>query len=122
MALVSAASQPDRLTVASARGVDLVPLESIVSAVGADDYVELRLVGGRSMLHAERLDGLAAQLPPNFLRVHRSAIANLAYAHRLEREGRRWRLHFDDESKVSVSLSRLPTLREVLRVSGKSEV
>lgn len=113
-ALVSAASQPDRLTIATARGVEFVPLRNIVSAVGADDYVELRLVGGRTVLHAERLDRLAAQLPSNFLRVHRSAIANLAYAHRLEREGRRWRLYLADENELSVSQSRLPKLREVL--------
>jgi hypothetical protein len=62
-ALTRAASRPDRLTVASARGVELAPIAEILAVVGADDYVELRMVGGRSLLHAARLDGLTTQLP-----------------------------------------------------------
>ncbi|WP_082539725.1 MULTISPECIES: LytTR family DNA-binding domain-containing protein [unclassified Caulobacter] len=115
-ALTRAASRPDRLTVASARGVELVPIAEIMAVVGADDYVELRLVGGRSLLHAARLDGLATQLPANFLRVHRSVIANLAQVQRLERDGDRWRLHLSEGSPLPVSRSRQPALREALDV------
>jgi len=113
-ALTRAASRPDRLTVASARGVELVPIAEILAVVGADDYVELRLVGGRSLLHAARLDGLATQLPGSFLRVHRSVIANLAQAQRLERDGDRWRLHLSEGAPLPVSRSRQPALREAL--------
>lgn len=113
-ALTRAASRPDRLTVASARGVQLVPIPEIVAAVGADDYVELRLTGGRSLLHATRLDRLEAQLPPGFLRIHRSVIANLAHAAKLERDGGRWRLHMAEGSPLPVSRSRLPALRDAL--------
>ncbi len=115
-ALTHAASQPDRLTVASARGVELVPIAEILAVVGADDYVELRLVGGRSLLHAARLDGLASQLPASFLRIHRSVIANLSQVQRLERDGGRWRLHLSDGVPLPVSRSRLPALREALDV------
>ena len=115
-ALTRAASQPDRLTVASARGVELVPIPDILAVVGADDYVELRLVGGRGLLHAARLDGLATQLPGNFLRVHRSVIANLDHVQRLERDGDRWRLCLHDGSHLPVSRSRQPALREALDV------
>lgn len=115
VALTRAASRPDRLTVASARGVELVPIAEILAVVGADDYVELRLVGGRSLLHAARLDGLATQLPANFLRIHRSVIANLAQVQRLERDGDRWRLHLSEGAPVPVSRSRQPALREALR-------
>jgi DNA-binding LytR/AlgR family response regulator len=113
-ALTRAASQPDRLTVASARGVELVPIAEILAVVGADDYVELRTVGGRSLLHAARLDSLATQLPSNFLRVHRSVIANLAHVQRLERDGDRWRLHLSEGAPLPVSRSRQPALREAL--------
>jgi DNA-binding LytR/AlgR family response regulator len=113
-ALTRAASRPDRLTVASARGVELVPVADIVAVVGADDYVELRLAGGRSLLHAARLDRLEGQLPPAFLRVHRSAIANLARVQRLERDGTRWRLHLSDGVDLPVSRARLAALREAL--------
>jgi DNA-binding LytR/AlgR family response regulator len=113
-ALTRAASRPDRLTVASSRGVELVPITEILAVVGADDYVELRLVGGRSLLHAARLDSLATQLPESFLRVHRSVIANLAQAQRLERDGDRWRLHLSEGAPLPVSRSRQPALREAL--------
>ena len=115
-ALTHAVSRPDRLTVASAKGVELAPIADILAVVGADDYVELRMVGGRSLLHAARLDGLTTQLPANFLRVHRSVIANLAHVQRLERDGDRWRLHLSEGAPLPVSRSRQPALREALDV------
>lgn len=117
-ALTRAASRPDRLTVASARGVELAPLAEILAVVGADDYVELRMVGGRSLLHAARLDGLTSQLPSNFLRIHRSAIANLDHVQRLERDGDRWRLHLSEGAPLPVSRSRQPAVREALDASA----
>jgi DNA-binding LytR/AlgR family response regulator len=113
-ALTRAASRPDRLTVASARGVELAPLAEILAVVGADDYVELRMAGGRSLLHAARLEGLTTQLPANFLRIHRSVIANLDHVQRLERDGDRWRLHLSEGPPLPVSRSRQPALREAL--------
>lgn len=113
-ALTQAAGQPNRLTVASARGVERVPLPDILAVVGADDYVELRLVGGRTLLHAARLAQLAAQLPPDFLRIHRSVIVNLAHVLRLQREGDRWRVHLLEGVPLPVSRSRLPALRDAL--------
>lgn len=113
-ALTRAAGQPNRLTVASARGVELVPIPDILAVVGADDYVELRLVGGRSLLHAARLDRLESQLPPGFLRIHRSVIANLAQVRSLQRDGDRWRLLMPEGPPLPVSRSRLSGLREAL--------
>lgn len=113
-ALTRAASRPDRLTVATAKGVVLTPLREIIAILGADDYAELRLMGDRSLLHAARLERLEAQLPPSFLRVHRSAIANLAHIERLERDGARWRLHMSEGAPLAVSRSRLPALRDAL--------
>jgi len=121
-ALTRAASRPDRLTVASARGAELVPTAEILAVLGADDYVELRLAGGRSLLHAARLDGLAAQLPPNFLRVHRSVIANLSQAQRLERDGDRWRLHMREGAPLPVSRSRQAGLREAMDAPAPTTV
>lgn len=113
-ALTRAASRPDRLTVATSRGVQLVPLADILAVLGADDYVELRLTGGRGVLHAARLDQLEAQLPPSFLRVHRSAIANLAHVDGLERDGSRWRLCLGEGPPLPVSRARLAAVREAL--------
>lgn len=113
-ALTRAASRPDKLTVATARGVELTPLRDVVAVLGADDYTELRLVGGRSLLHSARLEGLEAQLPSSFVRIHRSAIANLAHVERLERDGSRWRLQMSNGPALPVSRSRLAALREAL--------
>ena len=116
-ALTRAVARPDRLAVASARGVELVPVADIVAVVGADDYVELRLPGGRSLLHAARLDRLDAQLSPGFLRIHRSVIANLSLARGLERDGDRWRLRMAEGECLPVSRARLAALREALEGS-----
>lgn len=113
-ALIRAASRTDRLTVASARGVELVPLVEIVAAKGADDYVELQLSNGRRLLHATRLDRLEVELPAAFRRAHRSAIANLAHVQSLEREGGNWRLQMTGGITLPVSRTRVQALREAL--------
>lgn len=113
-ALTRATNQPDRLTVASSRGVELVPIVDIIAVVGADDYVELRLTGGRCLLHAARLDRLETELPTRFLRIHRSVIANLALATGYARDGGRWTLLMQDGAALPISRRRLPALRETL--------
>lgn len=110
-ALTRAASSAERLSVATARGVELVRVEDIVAIVGADDYAELRLTGGRTLLHAARLDHLEANLPPGFVRIHRSVIANLAHATGLTRDGERWRLELVETASAPVSRARLPALK-----------
>lgn len=114
VALTRAAARLNCLTVASSRGVERVPLADIVAVVGADDYVELRLKGGRRMLHAARLDRLEAELPPEFLRVHRSVIANLARARGFERDGGQGRLLMDEGGPLPISRNRLPVVRDAL--------
>ncbi|WP_339932227.1 LytTR family transcriptional regulator DNA-binding domain-containing protein [uncultured Brevundimonas sp.] len=119
-ALTRAADRPNRLTVASARGVELVPIPDILAVVGAGDYVELRLVGGRQLLHTARLERLADQLPPGFQRIHRSVIVNLAQVRRLDRDGDRWRVQMLEGPPLPVSRSRLSALRDALDDDGLS--
>ncbi|CAN5371338.1 LytTR family DNA-binding domain-containing protein [soil metagenome] len=114
VALTRAAARPNCLTVASSRGVERVPLASIVAVVGADDYVELRLTDGRSLLHAARLDRLEMELPATFLRVHRSVIANLAHVRGFERDGGRGRLLMLESPALPISRNRLSTVRDAL--------
>lgn len=113
-ALTLAAARPNCLTVASSRGVERVPLADIVAVVGADDYVELRLMDGRRLLHAARLDRLEADLPTTFLRVHRSVIANMDHARGFEREGGRGRLLMREGSPLPISRKRLSAVRNAL--------
>jgi DNA-binding LytR/AlgR family response regulator len=91
-----------------------VPIADVVAILGADDYVELRLSSGRCLLHAARLDRLETDLPAGFLRVHRSAIANLAYATGLERDAGRSRVILQSGPALPVSRARLATVREAL--------
>jgi DNA-binding LytR/AlgR family response regulator len=108
--LTRAATTADRLSVATARGVEVVKVTDIVAIVGADDYAEIRLIGGRSLLHAARLDHLEANLPATFARTHRSAIANLDHVTGLVRDDQRWRLE-SEAGDLPVSRSRLAALR-----------
>lgn len=119
-ALTRAATRPDRLTVASARGLELVPIVDIAAVVGADDYVELRLAGGRRLLHAARLDRMETELPDGFVRIHRSAIANLAHVQGLTRDAGRWRLILHSGEILPISRTRLPTVRDALEDPGFS--
>lgn len=116
-ALSRAAARPNCLTVASSRGVQLVPVADIVAVVGADDYVELRLTDGRRMLHAARLDRLEDELPPSFLRIHRSVIANLAHVRGMERDGGQSRLLMYDALPLPISRKRLSAVREALDIA-----
>jgi DNA-binding LytR/AlgR family response regulator len=118
VALTRAVSRPDCLTVTSSRGVERVPLADIIAVLGADDYVELRLTDGRSLLHAARLDRLEADLPAPFLRIHRSVIASLTHARSLERSGGRSRLLMQDGTALPISRNRLPTTRGALEGAG----
>lgn len=113
-ALSRAAARPNCLAVASSRGVQLVPIADIVAVVGADDYVELRLTNGRRMLHAARLDRLEADLPPTFVRTHRSVIANLAHVVGMERQGGQGRLLMHDGAPLPISRKRLSAVRDAL--------
>lgn len=114
VALVQAAARPNCLTVASSRGVEQVFFADIIAVVGADDYVELRLADGRQLLHAARLDRLEAELPADFLRVHRSAIANLTHVRGYERDSGRGRLLMRNGAPLPISRNRLRTVRDAL--------
>lgn len=113
-ALARAASPSDRIPVVAAGSVELVAIADIIAVTGADDYVELRVRGGRRLLHAARLDRLEDELPSDFQRIHRSTIANLAYVENLERHGRKWRLRLSGLEPFAVSGARLASLRQAI--------
>lgn len=113
-ALARAAARPDCLTVVSSRRVERVPIVDVVAIVGADDYVELRLAGGRRLLHSARLDRLEADLPATFLRTHRSVIANMDHVRGFERDGGAGRLLMTEGPVLPISRNRLSRVREAL--------
>ncbi len=101
-------TQPRFLAATLAGRMELIPIDSVIAIHGADDYSEVETQGGQRHLHKKTLTTLERLLPPEFMRVHRSHIANLRHALRLEADdtGRR---HL-----VLRNLSRLPVSRSLL--------
>jgi DNA-binding LytR/AlgR family response regulator len=85
-AALARATQPAAMRINSAGRVDVVKTSDILLCKGADDYVELQLADGRTLLHNGGLAELETELPASFLRVHRSFIVNTAFVEKLTRE------------------------------------
>lgn len=74
------------IKVTGAGRIELVPLDEVAFVRGAGDYVEIVLLSGREILHADSLNALEASLPATFVRVHRSHIVNTTHVRTLKRE------------------------------------
>ncbi|ESQ89851.1 hypothetical protein ABAC460_11145 [Asticcacaulis sp. AC460] len=85
-AALARGTQPVTLRINAAGRVDIVKASDIILCKGADDYVELQLVDGRTILHNGGLTELESELPASFLRVHRSFIVNTAFVEKLTRD------------------------------------
>ena len=83
---------------------------------GAGDYVEVHWSSGKSGLHSGSLADFEQNLPPGFIRTHRSHIVNATYVTSLERDAAgTGRLALDDGSEVPVSRRIMPEVRRALR-------
>jgi DNA-binding LytR/AlgR family response regulator len=78
--------QPRTLKIVDTGRITLVSADQITHCNGAGDYVELNFADGSRRLHSGSLSELEAELPPAFLRVHRSHIVNTAFVESLKRE------------------------------------
>ena len=81
----------------------------IVRLAAADDYTEVFLAGGASVLHPEPLQRLLDKLPAGFMRIHRSHAINLSYL-RSFTKGDRCSVIRSDESTAPVSRRRVSSL------------
>ena len=68
-----------RLAVRKGHEIVFAPVEGVSYVAGADDYSELHLADGGTMLCDKTLAALERILPSSFARVHRSYIANLEH-------------------------------------------
>lgn len=103
------------LAVRSAGRLDLAAFADIVALSGADDYVEVVLADGRRFLHDTRLNDLERRLPPGFVRVHRSHIANTAHLRAIRTlANRRRMLELAGGAQIPVSRSRLARIEQLL--------
>ena len=100
-----------------AQGTALVELTQVLWIRADGDYSELRLLDGRSELHDKSLAGLAAVLPPDFVRCHRSYLVNLRHVRRLHAgSGSRYWLSLAGGSQLPVGRAHVAALRRELGV------
>lgn len=115
LARVEQAAHPVQIALNSAGRTDYADAADIARLNAADDYVELVFKDGRTLLHTGALAKLEAQLPANFLRVHRSCIVNTDEIEALEREaGGSGRLILKTAGEAPVSRRILPKVRRAL--------
>ena len=79
-------AQPQKIRIIDTGKIELVSVDQVTHCSGAGDYVELHFADGGKRLHSGSLNELEAELPPAFLRVHRSHIVNTAFVESLQRE------------------------------------
>lgn len=95
----------------------LLPAD-IVRAAAADDYCEVFLVDGRSVLHPEPLQTLLARFPQGFLRVHRSHAINLSHLRSFQR-GASSSVLLSDRSIAPVSRRRVAAVLAAIEAGGR---
>ena len=115
LARATQSKTPAVIRVNSAGAVTIVNTTDIAVCKGADDYVELHLTDGRSILHNGALLELEKLLPANFLRVHRSFLVNTGYIEKLTREATGVGvLALSNGARVPVSRRIMPKVRSAL--------
>jgi two-component system LytT family response regulator len=87
-------------------GEDIRPIDvaGIISIAGADDYAEVKTLGGRHLVRMTLAEFEATLDPDRFARVHRSHIVNLDRISRAEPAGNgRLLLHMEDGELIQTS-------------------
>ncbi len=106
---------PDKVQLVSAGHVEYVATDTITQLKGAGDYVEVHFESGKTALYNGGLTQLESDLPPTFLRVHRSHIVNTAFVSALERDASGiGRLVLSNGTEAPVSRRIMPKVRNAL--------
>jgi two-component system LytT family response regulator len=88
-----------------------IKVDAVIRFEGSDDYVSVHTTG-RTVLAALQMSELERQLPPGFIRVHRSHIVNLAMVDSfVAHEGARYTVVLRDGTRLAVSRDRARWLR-----------
>jgi hypothetical protein len=108
-------AQPQKLRIIDTGKIALVPVDQVTHCSGAGDYVELNFADGGKRLHGGSLNELEGELPPAFIRVHRSHIVNTAFVESLQREPSGvGRLRITTGQFVPVSRRIMPMVRRAI--------
>ena len=109
----------DRVLLSIARRAQPVLVSEIIFVAGAADYSELHLTGRRVALLRRSLRHWERQLPSNFVRIHRSTIANLARIDQIREEGGALYLKLEEaERPLLVSRRRARAVRAHVRFAA----
>jgi len=113
---VTRAGPPMRtLAVRKAGRVEIVPVADVLFVQGAGNYSELVLQDGRRELHDKTLERLAALLPPDFERIHRSFLVRSSAIRALHAsEGSQYEAELRDGRRLPIGRSRYKELRAKL--------
>ncbi len=112
---VRAAFAARTLAVKKSGRVELVPIDDVLYVQGAGNYSELVLVDGRRELHDKTLEKLAAILPPDFERIHKSYLARMSAVKALHAaEGSHYEAEFKNGVCLPIGRTRYKELREKL--------
>jgi len=108
-------AQPKKIRIIDTGKIELVSVDQITHCSGAGDYVELNFADGGKRLHSSSMNELEAELPPAFIRVHRSHIVNTAFVESLQRElSGVGRLRLTTGAFVPVSRRIMPAVRRAM--------
>ena len=104
-----------RLAVRKAGRIELVPVSDLLYVQGADNYAEMVLRDGRRELHDASLTRLAARLPGDFSRVHKSYLVRLSLVRRIRARGAgHYALELSTGDVIPVGRTHYRTVRERL--------
>ncbi|HEX2100997.1 MAG TPA: LytTR family DNA-binding domain-containing protein [Candidatus Synoicihabitans sp.] len=104
-----------RVAVRKLGRVELVDVDDIIYVQGAGNYSELVLTDGRRELHDKTLERLAAVLPADFERVHRSFLVRMSAVRALHaREGSHYEAELRNGARLPIGRQRYKAIRERL--------
>ena len=96
-------------------------VSDIVSIEATIGYTDIRLQSGEVVLVRESVQSWARRLPPSFVRIHRSKLANLEYFESLNRRDGHWELRLRTLAHpLSVSRRCFSTVKEQLAARAHS--
>jgi len=103
------------LAVKKSGRIELVAVEDVLYVQGAGNYAELVLLDGRRQLHDKTLEKLAAILPPDFERIHKSYLVRMSSVKALHAsEGSHYEAELKNGMRLPIGRLRYKELREKL--------
>lgn len=103
------------LAIRKTNGIDVVPIAAVKLIRGADSYSEVVATDGRVHLSNKTLESLAAILPGEFVRIHKSYLVRLADIRTLHSAvGSRYEAELRDGQRLPVGRSRYKEIRDRL--------